>query len=497
MRAGECWIFDTWREHHVVNDHYLSRIHLVADTVGGAGFWEHVNNARPHVGADSRAGSRGCSPVADRGARLDFEAENFPRVMTPWEIRVASRVHDRRGSAHTPPCRRSTRSLLQFARAGTPCGPATASDRAGWDRYRGRCSSREARARSRAAPTKVDLRNGVRLMEALEAWVFEPALAAIAARPMPRSREPPRRRQSSLTRCDAATSPLSDAARRSRDPVFDRPVFIVCPPRSGSTFLFETLAQSPDVFTIGDESHQLIEGVPTLAPESRGFESNRLLAAGRDAGGRQRAARAILRGFARSRPATARRRRRACACSKRRRRTRCGCRSSRRFSRSALHLSASGPAAGAVEHDGGLGVGTIPHLSESAELDRTAVVAAAGARLARLCSGSRCTRSSPRSGTRRRACCSTISSAAAASWTVASYEALVADPATEIRRLCAANFLAWDSVVPQSLPLSRYTVSTPDPTKWQRHAAEIDAVMPMIEPQARRAERLARRSQQT
>ena len=48
MRAGECWIFDTWRTHHVVNDHALARIHLVADTVGGAGFWHHLGNARPH-----------------------------------------------------------------------------------------------------------------------------------------------------------------------------------------------------------------------------------------------------------------------------------------------------------------------------------------------------------------------------------------------------------------------------------------------------------------
>ena len=35
MAAGECWIFDTWRNHNVINDASQSRIHLVADTVGG------------------------------------------------------------------------------------------------------------------------------------------------------------------------------------------------------------------------------------------------------------------------------------------------------------------------------------------------------------------------------------------------------------------------------------------------------------------------------
>ena len=49
MRAGECWIFDTWRMHNVVNDHALPRIHLVADTVGGMGFWQLVARARPHT----------------------------------------------------------------------------------------------------------------------------------------------------------------------------------------------------------------------------------------------------------------------------------------------------------------------------------------------------------------------------------------------------------------------------------------------------------------
>jgi len=83
----------------------------------------------------------------------------------------------------------------------------------------------------------------------------------------------------------------------------------------------------------------------------------------------------------------------------------------------------------------------------------------------------------------------------AGSWSVANYDALVSDPNAEIRRLCAANGLGWDLVLPQSLPLSSYTVSTPDPAKWQRFAAEIDAVLPLIAAQAGRAERIAARFQ--
>ena len=52
-----------------------------------------------------------------------------------------------------------------------------------------------------------------------------------------------------------------------RDIEFDRPVFILSPPRSGSTLLFETLARAPGVYTIGGESHRIFESVPTLHPE--------------------------------------------------------------------------------------------------------------------------------------------------------------------------------------------------------------------------------------
>src|SRR6185312_1087262 len=60
---------------------------------------------------------------------------------------------------------------------------------------------------------------------------------------------------------------------------FDRPVFIVSPPRSGSSLLFETLAQGRNVCTIGGESHGIIEGKTAfgmLGAAARGYDSNRL-----------------------------------------------------------------------------------------------------------------------------------------------------------------------------------------------------------------------------
>jgi hypothetical protein len=64
----------------------------------------------------------------------------------------------------------------------------------------------------------------------------------------------------------------------SFDPIFDRPLIIVSPPRSGSTMLFETLARAPNLYTVGGESHMVIEGMPELSMVGRKFSSNRLTA---------------------------------------------------------------------------------------------------------------------------------------------------------------------------------------------------------------------------
>lgn len=60
--------------------------------------------------------------------------------------------------------------------------------------------------------------------------------------------------------------------------LFDRPVIVLAAPRSGSTLLFETLAEAAEAWTIGGESHGIIEGLPRLNPRSGKVDSNRLTA---------------------------------------------------------------------------------------------------------------------------------------------------------------------------------------------------------------------------
>jgi hypothetical protein len=72
-------------------------------------------------------------------------------------------------------------------------------------------------------------------------------------------------------------------------------------------------------------------------------------------------------------------------------------------------------------------------------------------------------------------------------WCVAGYSRLVADPQSEIARLCRFLGLHWDHDLSGPLPLSRYTLGAPDPDKWKRNAAELESVLALIEPVAARA----------
>ena len=86
MAAGECWIFDTWRQHRVLNDAVQSRIHLVCDTVGGAGFWDMVTHGRAHDAPRDGWVPKRIAPDAAARRGFAWESVNVPAVMSPWEL---------------------------------------------------------------------------------------------------------------------------------------------------------------------------------------------------------------------------------------------------------------------------------------------------------------------------------------------------------------------------------------------------------------------------
>ena len=82
MKAGECWLFDSFSLHKVQNKGTERRIHLVLDTVGSEKLWDLVEAAL--AGAEPQEMSHGTT-----GNRQDlaYEQVNRPTVMSPWEMR--------------------------------------------------------------------------------------------------------------------------------------------------------------------------------------------------------------------------------------------------------------------------------------------------------------------------------------------------------------------------------------------------------------------------
>lgn len=83
MAAGEAWIFDNWRRHHVENGSDADRIHLVADTTGTAAFWQFACGPTP-----PRAQWRTMPWNPDTTSRLLTESDQRSPIMPAAEVQL-------------------------------------------------------------------------------------------------------------------------------------------------------------------------------------------------------------------------------------------------------------------------------------------------------------------------------------------------------------------------------------------------------------------------
>lgn len=274
------------------------------------------------------------------------------------------------------------------------------------------------------------------------------------------------------------------------DPVFDRPIFIVSTPRSGSTLLFETLTRAPGVYTIGGESHQLIESIPQLTIWAHGFSSNRLLAA--DAvpdvvaklrrrflvNMRDRDGNVLAPGHDRFRmlEKTPKNSLRIPFLLK--------AFPEARFVflyRDPCQVLASMMEAwlsGRFKTYVGLPGWPLPYW---ALLLTPGWQALAGKPLADIVAGQWQAATT--------ALLDDLAQLPPGRCQTIRYGDLIADPSAQIGRLCPGLGLGWDRPIDGPLPLARHTVSRPDPEKWRVRATEIKAVMPGLIATIERAER--------
>lgn len=176
MAAGECWIFDTWRRHRVLNDAETERIHLVGDTVGGDGLWSLIAAGRATGGPPPREWRPRHVPPQPTAAapQLDFESVNVPTVMSPWEVRthMGFLLNETVPGPQLPDIHQV---LGRFARGWHALWSTYGEDKAGWPRYRALLDATQ-RDLLRCGADRVGLRNETGLMDLLNGYIFAVAL---------------------------------------------------------------------------------------------------------------------------------------------------------------------------------------------------------------------------------------------------------------------------------------------------------------------------------
>ncbi len=474
MAAGECWIFDTWRKHRVLNASAHQRIHLVADTVGSDSLGELVGAGRaPGYGTFVGWRAEQIAPQPAAIPPLRFEAVNVPDVMTPWELREHLLFLLGETSPH-PQLAQARQHTARLCATWRALWAEYGNDRAGWPAYRSALDGYEQQMERFAVA--LDLPNGALFMNTLRGMVLRVALNDHdSAAPAGEPRQP--------MRVGAAVRTSADA---EGDPLFDRPVFIISPPRAGSTLLFETLARAPQLFTIGHESHALIEGMPELHPAAHGFASNRLDATvchpalitelrRRFQGElRDRQRQPPVHWPARMLEKTPKNALRVPFLA-------------RVFPQAHfvyLHRDPLQTLASMLEAWRSSRFRTYPQLPEWNGLPWSLLLVPGWREL----SGQ------------------ALEAIVAAQWAittrillddlaalppervhVAHYAALVAQPANEVARLCAALDFDWDQPLDAALPWSRFTLSPPAADKWQKHAATFAPFLPGLHATMERA----------
>jgi hypothetical protein len=339
----------------------------------------------------------------------------------------------------------------------------------GWPEYRAALDGFAQRL-ERAA-NQVMLCNGSVFLKAVNAIVLHAALAD-------RKRELGGRE----TR-DAAPSTASDTEAGNG---FDRPIFVVSSPRSGSSLLFETLARAPDLYTLGGENHVQFEAIEELRPAARGYDSNRLEAsdATPDVVARlRRSFHDALRDRERTRPGrgpvrllekTPKNSLRVPFLA--------GAFPDARFvylyrdPREVLSSMIEAWTSGRYRTYPGLpgwrgpewSLLLVPGWRELAGRSVAEIVAAQW-------------------DTTTRILLDDLAALPADRIVRVRYDRFVADPQAESQRIAAALDLRWDVELGPGLPLSRHTISAPVADKWRRHEAEIAAVWPSIAATAERA----------
>jgi hypothetical protein len=250
MAAGESWTFNNWLCHSVENRSIRSRIHLIIDTVGSGDLWRMID------GRDNSP--RRVEFAAEDDPELRYESFRGLPVLPNAELRADLEQlvediaeDDNFDSQQKDRLRSRTTDFIHDWRMQWMVHGPTIDGLPGFrsllDSYRRDVDH---------VPDRLILDSNAESFKEAVTLTLDAAIAPDNF--------------SEGTASSASSGSLSE-----NRPRFDRPIFIVAAPRSGSTLLFETLAGNRELWSLGDESHKHFESIQSLRP-SEGNPSNRL-----------------------------------------------------------------------------------------------------------------------------------------------------------------------------------------------------------------------------
>ncbi len=471
LASGETWVFDTWSLHQVVNGGPDARIHLVVDTVGTEPFWKLVE-AGAGPGEPDRTEPRFVPNRLGAELTVPYETVNLPVVMSPWELdaKVDDAMRDL-GRDHPTGAVQLRTELADHRRQWRAAWAVHGDQPSGWSLF--------AQLRDRMSQRLIGYEggwrhgNGIDAVEVIRNLVLRPAVNPDLAPQIVADREA------------ASVRPAAEPQPVHRR--IQRPIIIVSPPRSGSSLLFETLARAPGLYSIGGESHQVIESIPALRPDQRGWPSNELRAGDATPPVAQNLHDlflANLRDRNRQRPPA-----------------QGPVRMLEKTPKNALRV----PFLAEVFPDAtfvylyrdpretissmldawrsGRFV-TYPSLPDWEGEPWSLLLTPRWRELIGRSLGEIVVDQWVQTTTRL---LDDLEALGPDRWCVASYDRLVADPAAEIGQLCEHLGLEWDVDLSGELPPSRHTLDSPHPDKWRRNSEDLDPAWDPVRPVASRA----------
>lgn len=486
MAPGEAWVFDSFRMHDVQNRGSEKRTHLVLDTVPGERLWSLIDEAQGAEAPPPPPAKR-FSPTGRPIDNLFFEQLNAPRIMSPWEIRCHIAFIRERVVPHgqvEPVFKR----LDRFAQGWASVWARFGDSGDGVHEYQ-RLIAEVKRDLQPLGASGLVLSNEVPVEVALQEMVFlfggapkagdkivqpGPARAAQGGKVMREPEPEPGQEQGQAF-----------PAARTFTAMIERPAFVVSAPRSGSTLLIQMLMRAPGAYTVGGESHQLIESVEGLHPAAKGWSSNRLAEADADPATVERLS-AAFHAALRDRVG-----RRAAGPVRMIEKTPKNSlrvpffksaypdadflylyRDARETLSSMMEAWASGRFRTYPELPGWPGNSwsllLVPGWRELIGLPFPEIVAHQWA-------------------TTTKTVLDDLEAVAPERVRAVSFAQFLDDPQSTMRALCASLGLQWDQLLPRRLPPSPSVVSAPRPDKWRLNAQVIESVWPIVQEQDSRA----------